>query len=63
MENSSTSVNTSKWATVGFALAACYAAYRFGGNNAIKGAALGAMGTIIIGQVPYLQNSLVIRTA
>lgn len=57
METTNSTAN-SKWVAIGLGLAACYAVYRFGPNNLVKGAAVGVMGTIIARQVPYVNTAL-----
>jgi hypothetical protein len=44
------------WTKLALVSAAIYAAYRFGPNNTIKGAAV-ALGAVMLGkQVPYLKD-------
>lgn len=47
-----------KWVKIGLGLAACYAAYRWMPNQAVKAAALGAAGTIVISNTPVIQNAI-----
>lgn len=37
---------------------ALYLAYRFGGHQAIKAAALGAAGVMVVRQVPVIKNGM-----
>lgn len=48
-------MDTSKLMTLGIAAAALYAAYRFVPNAAVKAAVLGAAGTAVVMQLPYVK--------
>lgn len=60
METTSTnSLTSNKWVAIGIGLGICYAAYRFGPNQAVKAAAMGVIGTIVARQVPFVRDALV----
>lgn len=51
-------LTSAQMTTMGIALAACYAAFKFSGNQTIKAAAV-AVGAVIVGkQVPFIQDAL-----
>lgn len=51
-------LTTAQMTSIGIALAAVYAAFKFAPNAQVKAAALGVGGVILAKQLPYIQDAL-----
>lgn len=51
-------LTTAQMTSIGIALAAVYAAFKFAPNAHVKAAALGVGGVILAKQLPYIQDAL-----
>lgn len=51
-------MTSSKMTKLAVALGACFAVYKFVGNDAVKAMALGVAGVIVGREIPYVKDAL-----
>jgi hypothetical protein len=51
-------MDTATLTKLGIAVAIAYGVFHFSKNQAVKGAALGVLGTVVAKQVPYVKDAL-----